>query len=405
MANQFASISSAAALLKNWYQGPLVSQFNDDLPLYREIEKGKEKFNGLQVIRPLKVSRNQSIGAVADGGTLPASGKQGTQQAAISAKFNYLVFGLTGPMIKASQGDKGAFVSAMTYEMDEGLNDLKTDVNRQLFWDGTSDLATVSAAAVASTIITVTGRTSNEDGNKYLDIGSVIDIYSGTTLVASAVTITAISGTTTATLTLSAAVTCSANDIVVRSGSFGNEIQGLLYGLDGGTSTIYSIDRSTYSAYQGNVISASGGQLSLNAMQQAVNEARRRGGAKIDTILCDFNSERFYNKLLVADRRYVIDGAGKVKGDGSFTDKNMSYLEFAGQPVVPDKDSPQNFFFLDRKNWKKYVLAELEWADETGSYMIAQTSSDAFQVRLRLFANLFCEKYSAQAVLTSYISP
>ncbi len=405
MANQFASITTAAALLKNWYQGPLVSQFNDDLPLYREIEKGKEKFNGLQVIRPLKVNRNPAIGAVADGGVLPASGQQGTIQANISAKFNYLVFGLTGPMIKASQGDKGSFVSAMTYEMEEGLNDLKTDVNRQLFWDGTSDLATVSANAVASTVITATGRTSNEDGNKYLAPNMVIDIYSGTTQVAQGVTIVSVSGTTTATITLNAAVTCSANDIIVRSGSFGNEIQGLLTGLDGGTSTIYGIDRSLYQQTQGNVISGSGGQLTLNLMQQAWNAARQRGGAKPDTVLCDFNSERFYNKLLIADRRYVVDGSGKVKGDGTFTDSKMSYLEFGGQPVVPDKDCPQVFFFLDRKNWKKYVLAELEWADETGSYMIAQTSSDAFQVRLRLFANLFCEKYSAQALLQSYISP
>lgn len=401
MANNFASISSAVSILKNWYQGPIVSQFNDDLPLYKEMEKGKEKWNGQQVVKPVKVRRNPGIGATSDGGTLPVIGQQTTQQALISAKYNYLRFGITGPMIKASQGDKGAFVSAMEFEMSEGLTDLKNDVARQIFWDGTSDLAVVSANAVASNVITVTGRESTEDGNKYLDVGMVIDIYSGTTQVAQGVSITAISGTTTATLTLSAAVTTSTNDIVVKSGSFGNEIQGLLYTMDGGTSTIYSISRSTYPVFQSNVISGSGGQLTLNLMQQAFNEARRRGGAKTNAVFCDFNSERFYNKLLVADRRYI----GKVAGDGTFSDKDKTYLEFAGIPVVPDKDCPQRWFFLDTKQWRKFVMCELEWADETGTYLLAQTSADSFEARLRLFANIFCEKPSAQAALSTYISP
>ena len=54
MANLFASTNAANgafAILKNWYAGPIVSQFNDEIPFYREIEKGKEKFNGSQVVR------------------------------------------------------------------------------------------------------------------------------------------------------------------------------------------------------------------------------------------------------------------------------------------------------------------------------------------------------------------
>jgi hypothetical protein len=53
----------------------------------------------------------------------------------------------------------------------------------------------------------------------------------------------------------------------------------------------------------------------------------------------------------------------------------------------------------------KYVLSELEWASETGSELIVQTSSDLFEVRLRLFANLFNEFPASCAVLRNYISP
>lgn len=404
MANQFAStvaLNGALAILKNWYAGPIVSQFNDEIPLYREMEKGKEKYNGLQVVRPVKVRRNPGIGAVSDGGTLPSIGQQTTQSAQIAAKFNYLRFGITGPMLKASQGDKGAFVSAMEFEMTEGLLDLKTDVNRQLMWDGTGTLATVQSNTVASTSLVVIGRESVEDGNKFLDVGMVIDIVSGGVVTNSAITITALSGTTTCTLTLSAPVTCLANDTIVRTGSYNNEVQGLLYSQDGGTTTIYNINRSTYPVYQGNLFNAGAGQMTLALLQQAYNAARRRGGGKINAVFSDFDSERYYNKLLIVDKRYI----GKVPGDGTFTMKDQSYLEWGGVPWVPDKDSPQRVFFLDTKYLKKYVLSELEWADETGTYLIAQTGADAYEARLRLFFNMFPEKPSALAVLKNYISP
>lgn len=403
MANSFSSImGDAMGILKNWYQGPIVSQFNDEIPFYRECEKGKEKYNGLRVIRPIKVRRNPGIGATSDGGTLPAIGTQSVQQAQIEAKFLYLRFGITGPMIKASQGDKGAFVSAMEYEMQEGLNDLTNDVNRQLFWDGTGTLATLSANASATNVITVTGRTDAEPGNKYLDIGMVVDIYTSAGVQqAQGLEITDISGTDTATVTLSGNVTASADDIVVRSGAYDLEISGLRYSLDGGTSSIYNIDRSTYPIFQGNVVNQGGNQMTLDFLQETYNEAKRRGGAKVNAVFSDYDSERFYNKLLIADKRYI----GKVKGDGTFSSKDGNYLEFAGVPWVADKDCTQDVYMLDSRHWKKYVLSELEWADETGTYLIAQTSADSFEARLRLFFDFFCEKPSAQARGRNYIAP
>lgn len=404
MSNAFASISNALGILKIYYAGPIVSQFNDEIPLYKGAEKGKEKWNGLQVNRPLKVLRNPGIGATSDGGNLPSIGFQTTTQAQIVSKFNYLRFGITGPMIKASQGDKGSFVGIMEYEMSEGLTDLKNDVNRQLFWNGEGRLAVVSANAVASNVITVTGRTSGEAGNKYLFASMVVDIYtSAGVLVASGITISAVSGTTTATLTLSAPVTTSVTDIIVRTGAYNNEIQGITTLLDNATTTVYGINRATYPVYQGNYIDASGSQLSLDLMQRTLNEIRRLGGGKMSAVFCDFDSERYYNKLLVADKRYIGETA---QGDGTFTKKDQNYLSFAGIPIVADKDCPgQNFFFMAQEGWKKYVLSELEWADETGTYLIAQTGADQFEARLRLFANMFPEKPVNMARLLNYISP
>lgn len=410
MSNKFQGITSGAAELKNLYQGPIVTQFNDDVPVYRAAEKVKKGWSGYQLVRPLKVRRNQGIGATTDGGNLPAIGRQTTQQALIPAKFLYLRFGVTGPMIKSSMNDAGSFVRAASFELDQGYADFKSDCNRQYSWDGTAYLAKLSAAAVASTTITVQGREgSTERGAKFLDVDSIVDIItSGGTIKASGVTITAVATPTSATsvLTLDQAVTASSGDFVVRTGAVqaggtSNEMSGLLTFLDGGTTTIFNIDRSAYPQYQGNVINANSGQLTLDLMMQAYNAARERGGGELSAIWCDFDSQRYYNKLLTSDKRYV----NTVNGDGGFGNKDKQYLEYQGVPVVADKDCPQRLFFLQADSWMNAVLSEMEFADETGTMYIAQTSADTFEVRLRFFANLFCEKPAANAVLKSYVSP
>ena len=405
MANQFQTLSSGLAELKNFYQGPIVDQFSEDVPVYRGCEKIKQGWSGLQIIRPLRVIKNMGIGAVADNGTLPSVGRQTTVQAIIAAKFNYLRFGVTGPMIKASQTDTGSFVRTAAYELEMGYKDLMNDVNRQMGWSGGGQLATMSAAASGSSSITIAGREAAEPALKFIDVGLVFDITDGTTLKASGVTVTAItSGTpvsSTATLTLNQAVTCLSTDYLIRSGTLGNELQGLLTALDGGTTTIYNVNRASYLSYQGNINNLAAAQLTLNQIQFAYNEGMRRGGAKYSAIYSDFPSLQMYQKLLTPDKRYV----NTSKGDGGFAAKDKFYLEFNGIPWVADKDSPQRIFILPEDAFKNYVLAEMEFADETGSMYIAQTSTDAFEVRVRLFCNIFNEQPAACAVVSNYTSP
>ena len=404
MANQLQSIATGLAELKNYYQGPLKDQFNEELPILRGAEKVKEGWSGYQVVRPLRVRRNQGIGATSDGGTLPSIGFQTTQQALILSKFNYLRAGVTGPMIKSSQSDKGSFVRSAAYELEMGFKDLKSDVNRQLSWSGTSTLALANANATATTSLVIKGRESVEAALKFVDVGLVFDVVSGGVVTNSGISVTAVSGTptgATATLTLNAPVSVSAGDALVRAGTFNQEIQGLLYGLDGGTTVIYNIDRSVYTQYQGNSFDLGAAQLTLDKMQQAWNEGMRRGGAKYSALYCDFDTQRYYQKLLTADKRYV----NTVKGDGGFSDKEEVYLDFNGIPLVADKDCPQRIYFLDQNAIKMYILSEMEFADETGSMYIAQTSADAFEMRVRYFANMFNEQPAACSVMKNYLSP
>lgn len=414
MANTYQGVTSGLAELKNFYQGPIVDQFSEDVAIWKGSEKGKYPWSGAQVNRPLKTRRNPGVGATSDGGILPQIGRQTTVQAVIPAAYNYLRFGITAGMIEASKNDVGSFVRGASFELEEGYNDLKSDCNRQMSWDGTGDLCASNAAVVASTSVVLKGRESAEPALKFVDVGSYLDIYTtGGTLVQAGITINSISSGTaisaTATVIFDQAVTCSAGDVFIRAGSAGNELSGLLTQLDGGTTTVFSIVRASYLQTQGNVIygtndgtsTGTAGPLNLNMLQQAEDEAERRGGRLVNCIYSDFGSRRMYQKLLTADKRYV----NVTKGDGGFSDENKNYLEFNGKPWVADKDCPQRVFFLPDKYIEKYVLTEMQFADETGSMYIAAAENDALEVRIRFFANLFNSKAAGSSVVTSYVSP
>jgi hypothetical protein len=345
---------------------------------------------------------------------LPGVGNQTTVQATIAAKYNYLRFGLTGPMIAASKSNVGSFVRSASFELEEGYGDLKSSVNRQLSWDGTGDLARINTAAAASTSVVLKGREDTEAALKFLDVGAMVDIVtSANVMVQSGLTISAISagsaGTATATVTFDQAVTASANDVVIQSGSNGNEIQGLLTQLDGGTSTVFGIVRASYVQTQGNVVyvtsdatsSGTALPLALNYLQQAEDEAERRGGRGVNCLYSDYVSRRYYQKLLQADKRYV----STMQGDGGFSSKDKNYLEWNGKPWVADKDCATRVLFLPDKYIEKYVLSEMAFADETGSMYIAQAENDQLEVRIRFFANLFNAKACGASVVQNYTSP
>lgn len=408
MANVFQSISSGSAELKNFYQGPMIDNLNESLEVYKLCEKVTDGWNGLQVIRPLRVIRNQGIGATTDGGNLPSIGRQVTVQAQISSKFNYLRAGVTGPMMAASSSDVGSFVRSAAYEMKMGFMDLKNDINRQLGWNGDGTLATANAAVAGSNTIVIAGRTATEQALKFVDVGLTFDIYTSSgTLVQAGITVSSITNpdpnALTATLVCDQLINCSATDVLVRQNSFGNEIQGLFYALDGLTTTIYNVSRSTYVAYQGNVTSASSGQLTLDLMQQVWNNGLRRGNVgSYSAALMDYGTIRFYQKLLVPDKRYI----NTTSADGTLGSKDGTFnMEFSGIPIRPDKDFPQRIAFIPQSVLKNYVLKELAWADETGAPYIAQTGADQFEMRLRYFTNLFNEQPAACGVLTTYVSP
>lgn len=408
MSNVFSSVTNqTGAALKRFYEEGITNQLNEDLPVYKACEKVKKSGSGESVRSALRVRRNQGIGAGDDGGNLPNIGKDSVVQAVIDWKYLWLRTGLTAGMIAASKNDKGAFFRQIDWSIKSAYKDFSNELNRMLSWNGDGALARLSAASVASNTITVEGREgTNEPGNKFLDVGMVLDIVTSAGVYkAQGVTINSMSGTSTATLTLDTPVTAAATDVLVRAGSYNKEVQGLLYAL-GNTQTgsVYSVDRDLYPIYQSNVLNLAGAQITLDAAQNVYNEGLRRGGTANGTYraaMCDYDTHRFIQKLYVADKRYI--NTNSMDGGGWKKDKPM--MDLNGVPMNPDKDFPQRLVFLPEECLQIFELNSMEMANETGSNLIAQVGSDAFEIRFRYFLNMFNKQPAAFGVLRNYISP
>jgi len=408
MANTYAGVvNETGGLIKRFYAEGIVDQLSELMVIYKMAEKVKDQGGGDAVYVNTRQKRNQGIGASDDGGALPAIGKPGFLQAKVDHKYNFMRCGITSGLIAASKTNKGAFAKGLDATIKYSTKDFMNDFNRQLSSDGVGVLATLAANAVASTTITLIGREgTNEPGNKFVDVDMNIDIFTAAgDLRASGLSIISVVGTNVATVVLDGPVTASATDIVVRSGSYNKEVQGLLYALDGTTSTIYStINRALFPAFQGNVLNLNGAQLNLDQMQQAYNEGLRRGGTGngiYQAALMDFDSSRFYQRLLTADKRYV----NTMKLDGGAWQKERNTMEYNGVPVMVDKDFPVRIMFAPTEALRFYILNEMELANETGSNMIPSAENDVFELRFRMFGNLFNAAPAAFGVLRNYISP
>jgi len=409
MSNNIAAlVNEIGGVLKRNYEAPILDQMNKDCFVYKFAEKTKMSVSGEATYFPLKLARAQGTGFGSDGGVLPSIGRPLHKQAKVDHKFSWFRIALTSGLVAASKNDKGAFVRYAKTAVEGATEDFIKEQNRVLSWDGTGYLGRLSAAAVASNSISVQGREgTSEEGGKFIFPDMEIDIVSSAGVYkANGATVTAVTNplSTTATVTLDQAVTASSGDYIVRKGSYNMEAQGLTYSINGDTTSIYDIDRSLYRAYQSNLLNMNGAQLSIDGINVAFLAGIKRGGVTpgaYQKILMDFDTSRFYTKLLTPDRRYN-DGANL---DAKAYDREKINGTLNGVEIMADPDCPQRIFFIPQGVLKLCVLNELEMATETGSQMIPIPETDSWEMRMRYFYNLFNTKPSSCSAIYNYISP
>lgn len=364
------TLTTFDALLKNVYRGPIVELLNQETYLIDQLEKQNVNdlgsFTGRQLIFPVHTGRNRGRGATTDGGALVSAGQQSYLDGIVAIRYFDEGIELSDMVIKQSETDEGAFVRALTSEMEGASTDLRKDISRMAYGTGDGLLASCTTTQNAINTFAV-------DSGQYIAVGDTIDIIvkttgaTGTGAVGRAVTAVAYTGTAGSSTQANANVTVGGGTISVDntfgvyiSGDRSNESDGLRNICSTGR-TLHSINSSTFPIWDSNTISLANANPSEDTFMQLAQKIRQRSGKNIDSFLTTLGVQRRLANTYASQKRW--NDAAVTKVDGGYS----AIMVAAGNdpvPVISDVDAVNGFVFaLNKASFAWAEVAKPDWLE------------------------------------------
>lgn len=385
-------------LLKNVYSKRVTSLQNKAAFLYKMLPKSPYKPIGTGFYPAVSVRGNQAGGgAINETESLRTAGNETVLQLKITPKINEWTVQVSGLSRAVSEDEEGSFATGLVRQLDDALENLLKDLNRQCYGNGKGVLARINGAAT-STVQTF-------DDVIYLKPGMVVDTYdsTGTTRDENSVVISSVDRANNQA-TFSTSISTTDNDILVREEMLisapdeGKELAGLKVIIDDGTeaTTFQNQSRTTYPELRGNVIAAGSVNLTNDLLQRAVDEVAIVGDGRIDMLISRHGQRRKYLDLVTPDKRFLDDKL----------DRGYQYISWNGLKWYIDVDCPKGTIIgLSQKYINKYEVRGIHLADDDGSILKWNGSADIFIAYYRLYANLGSEKPNAHVRLTGLNEP
>lgn len=343
---------------------------------FRGIARESEglEFAGRQWVLPAHTARNEGIGAIAEGGTIPVAGQQGWTDLKDDLAHNIGTIELTRYAIRLSNRNVSVFLKLLEGETKGLVRDLAKDVNRQGYGNQTGALAAVTADGA---------NTVTVDSVQYLRVNMRIDLVNSTNdaVLASNRTISAINATTKVVTYSGADVAATTDHRLVRTGSWKKEINGL-GNIISDTGTLHSVD-STAAAnfwWKSVVKDANGAAFSEDTGQQVVDGVGQSGNGEVELIITTRGVRRRYVNTLKSQKRFNDKDAVTLRG-------GFKAILFNEMPLVFDDDCPKgNMYFLnlDAMMWVYLPGSDepgnWDWVDDDGAILSRKADrSDAFE--------------------------
>jgi hypothetical protein len=388
------------AILKNVYRGPIVEQLNQESygidQFERQAANDMGAFAGKSVLFPIHTARNRGRSSLADGGNLPTAGNQSYKDGIVTMRYFAQGIELSDQVIKQSETNEGAFVRALTAEIEGATTDLRKDINRQIYGTGDGVLANVAGTVASGTITSVT-----VDSVQYIAVGDSVDLVkSDGTILGTAAYVTAVTNSGTAggstqangTITIQTSATNTAgvsiasaltSGFIALSGCYNQESDGLR-NITATSGTLHALSASTTPVWAGSELdsayaSYSAGSNGLEDLFIQLSQTIRKKSSKTpDVFLTTLGVQRRLANTYTSLKRY--NDAKVVDVSGGYS----AIMVAAGNnpiPVVSDVDAPLGFAFGLKKDVFAWCeLSKPDWLtapDGKGSIMTLKTGSAA----------------------------
>lgn len=443
-----ATLVTLSNILKEYYMGPIVEQLNKEVFLLTRLESKSEDLVGKRAYVPLQATRTGGIGARAENEELPAAGNLSYEKAVYDLKYLYGKVNVTGPSMAKTKSEAGAFLQALKSELDMLRVDLRKDLARQVYGDGTGTIAAITAisakaatvsgvtAAAGDCIITLKSNASSgyeagegsEAINKgQLYVGMVItlkdssgaSVTNGISIPITGVFPDAAAGVHLITVTTATAPTYGSGQVIVRAGvkqytaqealvsgnpgtySLSDEIDGLkrIVSSTAALGGIAATGSTSWWASQNVTLEAAATNgvrvISFDDIQKALNKVRVAGGTPT-AIVTSLGVQREIYALFQTQGVYQENVQTPDYSAGFRT------LTYAGLPIVADIDAPYGtMYILDESSLKVFSDQDFHFLDSDGQTLRQAGDKDAFEAVMVRYMNMGAVRRNNQAVISN----
>lgn len=383
----------------------IADQQNRQYITWSKIDKAPNKPNGLGFFGSVLLAGNQEgLGSQNELESLRNSGQQRTQQYVIQPKVLTNTIQFSGLSLEIAKSDESAFANNLTFQTDEGIRDATKEQNGQLFRSGNGRLATLTVAAAATTVLTL----SNIQWIKQFEL---LDIFDGATdsvkNAASPIQVLDIN-IATSQITVDKPVTATVGDFFYRSRVHdnappdGKELGGLALAVDDGTvsATYEGIPRvgaGAFPNWRGTIVNALGVNLTNDLLQRTIMRTKVAGAPEPDFVIAHPQQTRKYLDIVTPLKRFQNTDS---------LDSGYTKLEWNDKAWMEDTDCPTNVIYLINKEYfRKYETFGLKLDDESGSILKWNPGFDGFIAYMKYYGNLGSQRPNALARLENLAVP
>jgi hypothetical protein len=393
------------AMKEVWTTDNIVSQLGVDNELFNRVEKTSKFTVGEYAIVPTKTARAGGFTAAPNTGSsaLNAAGNVAIGQPQYSLTYQYQPVKIEHAAIVSTGGKAAAVANVIDTEMENAVEELRTQISRQLYGDQTALIAQCGTSSATTTINLA--ATAGQDAllRQWLHPGLVIDIgtTSSESTIAADVTIQSVvkSATAPQIVVSGSNVTTSSSHYVsianARAGTTSYEANGLRNVI----STSAALGGvSAGGQWQAATVDSSTTTLTLDAML-AVQEAilQETGKIQVDVLTSFHQMRNFYN---------LFQNQVRFQSDSQISVGNTEAVKWNGMTVQGQYHCPSTLMAF--VNFDDLLLVTgsngLHWLDEafgSGNRLSNNANTTAFTGTVSYPLNLAAQRRISHGALTA----
>lgn len=353
------TLAAADAILKDLYVGPIVEQLNYKTYMLDQIERDSDSIDhtGRRAIIPVHANRNRGRGSRGDNANLPIAGYNQDVDAIVPIRYHYYAMEVSDPTVTGTRSSEGAFVNVLDRETKGIARDMRKDMNRQVYGDGTGLLASVRANSTTTLVLV--------DTVQYIGVGDRVDVLVRSTGAATAGVQSAVvtardttAGAQTITIDTALAGTADTTYGVYIAGSRSNEMDGLRNIISSGR-TLHSINSSTagYEFWSAQSLSASSNVAGETLFERLADNVGAGGNGEIDVFVTSRGIRRRLADTYQSQKRF--NDARAVNIHGGYTAIFVNEI-----PVISDDDAPKGYIFgINKDSFRWFEQTTPGWME------------------------------------------